>query len=387
MGIGSISLTTSVLNLDEGTITAATSGSRNAGSIAVAGDALTVTNAQISSSSTGMDVNGDGKLDAQHDLLAAGDAGSVTIEGLASPADSVSLTHSAVLTSAEGTGAGGSITVETKSLTLSNATVSASVNDVPEGGDPTEGVGNITLTASHAATVGNGTVISAESAGTRNAGTVTIDAGQTFLVTNSRVTTEALTTSGGNINISADQMIRMINSGITTSVFGPEGTVGGNIFIDPQFVILQNSQILAQAFQGRGGNITIVANTFLPDASSLVSASSQFGLSGTVTITSPTQALSGALVPLKQSYLSGSALSNQRCAARLMEGRVSTFIITDQEGLPQEPGGLLSSLSIEHDGGVSFESAEQVLVASVRPAFFAPLSYEQRISSDETCRR
>jgi filamentous hemagglutinin family protein len=385
MGIGSISLTTSALNMDEGTITAATSGSRNAGFIAVAADALTVTNAQISSSSTGVDVNGDGKLDAQHDRLATGNAGSVTIEGLTSPANSVSLTNSTVLTSAEGTGAGGSITVETKSLALTTANVSASVTDVPEGGDPTQGVGNITLTASQSATLNGGTVISAESAGTRNAGTVMIDAGQTFLVTNSQVTTEALTTSGGNINISAIQMIRLINSSITTSVFGPEGTVGGNIFIDPQFVILQNSQILAQAFQGRGGNISINANTFLPDASSVISASSQFGLSGTVNINSPTQALSGALVPLKQNYLSGNTLSNQRCAARLAEGRVSSFVITEQDGLPQEPGGLLSSYSSD-TMGLAFESVDRVLLASVRPSFI-PLSFEQRIHTDEICRR
>jgi large exoprotein involved in heme utilization and adhesion len=330
-------------------------------------------------------VNGDGKLDAQHDRLATGNAGSVTIEGLTSPANSVSLTNSTVLTSAEGTGAGGSITVETKSLALTTANVSASVTDVPEGGDPTQGVGNITLTASQSATLNGGTVISAESAGTRNAGTVMIDAGQTFLVTNSQVTTEALTTSGGNINISAIQMIRLINSSITTSVFGPEGTVGGNIFIDPQFVILQNSQILAQAFQGRGGNISINANTFLPDASSVISASSQFGLSGTVNINSPTQALSGALVPLKQNYLSGNTLSNQRCAARLAEGRVSSFVITEQDGLPQEPGGLLSSYSSD-TMGLAFESVDRVLLASVRPSFI-PLSFEQRIHTDEICRR
>ena len=41
---------------------------------------------------------------------------------------------------------------------------------------------------------------------------------------------------------------------------GPGG--GGNISIDPQFVILQNSQILAQAAQGQGGAITIIANLF-----------------------------------------------------------------------------------------------------------------------------
>jgi large exoprotein involved in heme utilization and adhesion len=236
-------------------------------------------------------------------------------------------------------------------------------------------------------TLDNGATVTAKSSGAGDAGTITINAGKEFLSANGSLTTESLQASGGNITLLATDMVHLKNSQISASVQGGPNTTGGNILIDPQFVILQNSQIIAQAFQGQGGNISIVANTFLSDASSLVSASSQFGLSGTVNISSPTQALSGALVPLKQNYLSGAMLLNQRCAARTAEGQVSTFIVTEHEGLPQEPGGLLSSLSIEHDGGVSFESVEQVLMASVRPSFFTPMSYEQRIWTDESCRR
>ena len=57
---------------------------------------------------------------------------------------------------------------------------------------------------------------------------------------------------------------------------------GGSVNIDPQFVILQNSQILAQAVQGPGGNISITTNLLLPDSASVISASSQFGQQGTI---------------------------------------------------------------------------------------------------------
>ena len=73
--------------------------------------------------------------------------------------------------------------------------------------------------------------------------------------------------------------------------------------IDPQFVILQNSQILAQAVQGPGGNISITTNLLLPDANSVISASSKFGVNGTVTIQSPNAPASGQIQPLGKSPL------------------------------------------------------------------------------------
>ena len=35
---------------------------------------------------------------------------------------------------------------------------------------------------------------------------------------------------------------------------------GGDISLDPDFIILQNSQILAKAVEGRGGNISLIAS-------------------------------------------------------------------------------------------------------------------------------
>ena len=117
---------------------------------------------------------------------------------------------------------------------------------------------------------------------------------------------------------------------------------GGNITIDPNVVVLQNSQILAQAVQGAGGNITITTPLFLADSSSLVSASSQFGVNGTVTIQSPTSNLSGSLGPLTSKPSQAQALLTQRCAA-LANGQASSFVVAGREQLPSDPGGWLSS--------------------------------------------
>ena len=91
--------------------------------------------------------------------------------------------------------------------------------------------------------------------GDGNAGNITVHSGSTFVMNNSSMTTEASQASGGQIEIIAPEMVRLTNSQVSTSVAGSEAdTAGGNITIDPQFVVLQNSQIIAQAFAGTGGD-------------------------------------------------------------------------------------------------------------------------------------
>jgi filamentous hemagglutinin family protein len=250
------------------------------------------------------------------------------------------------------TGRGGTITINA----MDTISISGTLSDGTPGGifsrtigmDPGSGVsGNIALTAGQSVTLSNGAAISASSTGPANAGAIEINAGNQFLSTSSSVTTQATApgteASGGNITISASDMVHLINSQITTSVQGGPETVGGNITIDPQFVILQNSQILAQATQGQGGNINIVAGSFIADPASLVSASSQLGVSGTVNIQSPVQNFSSVLAPLPKNFQSAAALLAQRCAARVAGGQVSTFVMAGREGLPAEPGGFLTS--------------------------------------------
>ena len=154
----------------------------------------------------------------------------------------------------------------------------------------------------------DGAAISASSTGSGNAGNIAINAGPQFLSQNSSITTEANQASGGNIFIQATDSIRLVNSQLSTSVQGGPNTSGGNITLDPAVVTLQNSQVLAQAVQGAGGNINIIAGTFLADQSSVVSASSQFGLSGAVNIQSPLSSLSNTLATLPQQPLQAQQL-------------------------------------------------------------------------------
>jgi len=137
----------------------------------------------------------------------------------------------------------------------------------------------------------------------------------------------------------------MTNSVVTSSVGNPTktNTTGGNITIDPQNVILQNSQIIAQAFAGTGGNITITSGVFLADPTSIVDASSALGVSGAVDIRSPVSNISGIIGRLPESVLAAQTLLRAACAARLAESRVSSFVERGRDHIPVGPEGLLAT--------------------------------------------
>jgi large exoprotein involved in heme utilization and adhesion len=113
---------------------------------------------------------------------------------------------------------------------------------------------------------------------------------------------------------------------------------GGNITIDPPLVVLNGSQISANAVQGNGGNINITSVSFL-QSQSAVSASSQFGLQGSVEIVAPDVNLTGSLIPLSATTLDAESQLRELCAVRLPIG-VSSFVVIGSGGTPVEPDDL-----------------------------------------------
>lgn len=284
--------------------------------------------------------------------LGSGNAGNVILQGAASPAQSVLIdgSGSGVFTDTQGAGAGGNIFVNANTVTLQNGgTLSAATS-----GTAASAVGgSIAVMAPNSVTMTNGASITASSNGPANTGNIQINAGNQFAMSSSSVTTEASQSGGGLIKITTNPggAVELTNSKVSASVLDGAGG-GGSVNIDPQFVILQNSQILAQAVQGPGGNISITTNLLLADINSTISASSQFGQSGTITIQSPISPASGKILPLSNRPLLATSLTNQRCAA-LAGGNFSSFTVAGRDSLPAEPGGWLSSplaLSLSEPG-------------------------------------
>jgi filamentous hemagglutinin family protein len=155
--------------------------------------------------------------------------------------------------------------------------------------------------------------------------------------------------SGGNLTLTAKNLVYLQDSRIATSAIGGAGK-GGNITIDPDAVVVQNSQILAQAIQGPGGAITITAGILLVDTASVIRADSQNqSLNGTINIQAPIQQLSGAIAPLPQAFAVATNLYGQRCAAE-KGGQFSSFVQGARDGVPPQPGDLIPSpLMLELD--------------------------------------
>src|SRR5215472_6321445 len=310
------------------TLSATTFGTDRAGAITVSTPRLTMFDGGLISTSTGGDAP----------------AGSITVN-----AGSITMSSGAGISSNSGlvipfgggflfgNGAGGTVTVNaTGPVTMAGQGSGITTTTVGNGAG-----GDINLRGS-GIQLSNGASISATSSGRGNAGNITINAGNQFAMTHSSVTTEATQSSGGKITITTNPngTVQLTESRISASVLDGTGG-GGSVTIDPQFVLLQNSQILANAVFGPGGNIFITTKLLEPDDNSVISASSQFGQNGTITVQSPI-APASRIITLSQKPLIATSLLTLHCA-KLAQGNFSSFTVAGRESLPAEPGSWLNS--------------------------------------------
>lgn len=209
--------------------------------------------------------------------------------------------------------------------------------------------GDIVLSAGSQVELTSGGNVSADSlalvgTGGGLTGNINITSGGSIVLSDGTISTQAVTSDGGNIKLTAPNVVRLSGSQITTSVESGVGG-GGNINIDPQFIILNSSQITANAFGGPGGNISLTANNFVPSADSTVQASSALSTQGTIVIESPENDIAGSISQLPQSIVDVSGLLPERCAARGAGGAQSSFVVAGRGGLPTNPDNYLPSFS------------------------------------------
>jgi len=348
--VGQIRITANTFSLNDSSISTNTTSEGRAGDMVVNAGTLRLSNKASITSSTN----------------ASGQAGDITITG-----NTVTLNSGGTISSAsvgteptlnfDGTtappGRAGTITITASGDATSNASTITTSAEANRGGDISITAGNIQfsngtfinansngpLTVTRLALDANGQLVE-QVVGNGNAGNIVITSASNVTMQNSSVTTQALHASGGQITINTPDMIRFINSPITTSVAGAAGdSNGGNISIDPQYVILQGSPILAKAFAGSGGAIDVTAGLFLADPASVVDASSTLGVSGTVQINAPINNLSSVVARLPESLLAVQALLRASCAAKLAQGATSSFVERGRDGIPAGPDGLLAS--------------------------------------------
>ena len=147
--------------------------------------------------------------------------------------------------------------------------------------------GSITINAPQIS-IKDGGEISVSNFGEKDAGDIEINIGDLLVEDDSQITAITASGDGGSINISGSEIILKDESLIATSA-GGKGN-GGNIDIDTNSLVLfDDSAISADAFEGSGGNITITTKSLLTEKSpeKMITASSEFGLNGTVEVTLP----------------------------------------------------------------------------------------------------
>ncbi|MEB3232449.1 MAG: filamentous hemagglutinin N-terminal domain-containing protein [Leptolyngbyaceae bacterium] len=166
----------------------------------------------------------------------------------------------------------------------------------------------------------------------------------TLIVDNGSVSARSTQGTGGNIFLNVGDRLLLQNQSIISAQAGTEasgGGNGGNIALTSPFLIAQNnSDIIANAFEGIGGNIQITTQglfgidfrEFLTPASD-ITASSTFGVSGTVTIQTPQVNSTPETVLLPSTPTDESQQVTTGCEN--VGG--SQFIVTGRGGVPIAP--------------------------------------------------
>jgi len=235
----------------------------------------------------------------------------------------------------------GSVTVNTGSISIQNgAKVSSTTAGTGKGGDVNvTALGDVSLQ-------GTGPQFTASSSGSGAAGSVTLSARRVMLRNGAAISTDGQTADGGRITITAQDMVYLQRSAITTSVRAEKGN-GGDIRIDPRFVVLDDSLIRANAIGGNGGHVQIIANEIVKSAESAITATSQTGVAGEIVIAGPQVDLNSTLVVLASTLRSAAAVLQESCATRGDRPR-STLVPVGQGGLRDEVQTSLPALYLAH---------------------------------------
>ena len=188
--------------------------------------------------------------------------------------------------------------------------------------------------------ISNGATVFVQNLGLGKAGTLNINANTLRLDNGASISASTKAGEGGNTNLQLRDLLLMRHGSFINAEAGGSGN-GGNITINAPIIVgLENSDIIANAVQGRGGNIQIATQgiiglKFRPKLTSEndITASSQFGVSGTVQINNIGVDPNSGLVQLPANVTDPSQKIATGCAGS--EG--SRFVATGRGGVPQNP--------------------------------------------------
>ncbi len=233
------------------------------------------------------------------------------------------------------------------------------------------GAGGSIVIDPHQVTLRDGGTITVDSRGRGNGGNITLRADNLLLDNGASLSAATASGEGGNITLNVSNLLQMRQHSLISAEAKGTGN-GGNIDLNTRFLVAAgNSDIVANAFEGRGGNIQITAQglfgiqardvlTPLSD----INASSQFGTDGVVQVTTTVDPSSGLAV-LPSQVIDASSLIAQGCRAA---GSVtSKLVVSGRDGLPTNPGDLLSTEPVLNDLGKNDSGQSEVSLSFTYP--------------------
>ncbi len=215
----------------------------------------------------------------------------------------------------------------------------SAVIDTGEGGDLSVSTRNLTIQDGATISVSNFSSNSANAPGKGPAGNLLINSDSISLRNGGTITASTLTGTSGNIDIKSATVVMQQRSLIATNSKGNDP--GENININTNFLVgTQDSVITANAVNASGGKVTITAKQILgltyrdrltPEND--ITASSEFGVNGTVEVKTIGVDLNSGLVALPVNIVDPS----QNIAAGCNPNQGSSFAITGRGGTPDHP--------------------------------------------------
>jgi len=298
------------------------------------------------------------------DMLGNGQGGSIMLTAHEAIQLSSSLISSSLGSLTQmGNGAGGNIVIETPQLLLqqrSGLQTGAFPRSQGQAGDIVIDAGDVELKdlssmtsfSSSGAQGGhiqiqaqdmrlNNSLITASSLRQGAAGNLALNTRNLTLRQTSILSTSALQSGGGNISLNIDRQFLSLQSAITAKAQGSQAIHnGGNVSIEtPRLTVLDQTEILASAYAGHGGDIVLQTDYLLRSPSYLLDASSQLGVAGQIWVNSFEVDMSKVFHSLPHDYLQASNLLKQRCAAKFNLD-MSSLTVESYEILPPMPFGV-----------------------------------------------
>ena len=186
----------------------------------------------------------------------------------------------------------------------------------------------------------NGGGISVYSDGPGSAGNLAIAADSIVLNQGGIITASTVSGNGGDIRLDVGSAVLLRNGSLIVTNSQGTGT-GGSIFINsPTITGLKNSDIVANAITGNGGKIQITTQGILGlkyrarlTSENDITASSEFGVNGTVQVNSLGLDPSSGLVKLDGEVIDSSRSIAKGCAGN----QGNRFVSTGRGSIPQGP--------------------------------------------------